>query len=403
MTYDAVIIGGGLSGATLGKELASAGHEVLIIEKEAQFRDRIRGEQMHPWGIAEARKLGIYDLLKQSCAHEVRFTDLRIAGAPPAPPRDLVATTPHRAGSLHFLHSEMQRVLLGAAEDAGADVMTGASVETIRQDEGPITSVTDGAGRHHSIRARLVVGADGRSSRLRQLGGFTTRKDPDRMVVAGVLISGMAAPDDRVLLFEDLGAALVCVVVPLGNGHHRVYVCYRKGVSDPPRPLSGKQAFSDFAAASIAAGCPVDWYEDAAPVGPLASFNAADTWVEHPHQHGIVLIGDAAASNDPSYGCGLSMTLRSVRLLRDHLLAEDDWRTAAETYAAAQFRDAAAMRRLTGWLTDLCFDQGSEADKRRANAFGRLADDPTRLPDIVGVGPEAPSDERARQRLFGEV
>ncbi|MDQ3245928.1 MAG: FAD-dependent monooxygenase, partial [Pseudomonadota bacterium] len=87
MSYDAVIIGGGLAGATLGKELASAGHEVLIIEKEAQFRDRVRGEQMHPWGIAEARKLGIYDLLKRSGAHEVRFTDLRIAGAPPAPPR----------------------------------------------------------------------------------------------------------------------------------------------------------------------------------------------------------------------------------------------------------------------------------------------------------------------------
>jgi hypothetical protein len=34
-----------------------------MLERERQFRDRIRGEVMVSWGVAEARALGIYDLL----------------------------------------------------------------------------------------------------------------------------------------------------------------------------------------------------------------------------------------------------------------------------------------------------------------------------------------------------
>ena len=42
-SYDLLIIGGGLAGAALGRSMALAGAHVLIIEKETEFRDRIRG------------------------------------------------------------------------------------------------------------------------------------------------------------------------------------------------------------------------------------------------------------------------------------------------------------------------------------------------------------------------
>jgi len=32
---------------------------VLVLERETQFKDRVRGEQMHPWGVAELKALGI--------------------------------------------------------------------------------------------------------------------------------------------------------------------------------------------------------------------------------------------------------------------------------------------------------------------------------------------------------
>lgn len=72
-SYDLIIVGGGLAGSSLAKAMAEAGASVLVLERERQFRDRVRGEGMHPWGVTEARALGLYEPLLASCAHEVRY------------------------------------------------------------------------------------------------------------------------------------------------------------------------------------------------------------------------------------------------------------------------------------------------------------------------------------------
>lgn len=61
------------------------------------------------------------------------------------------------------------------------------------------------------------------------------------------------------------------------------------------------------------------YFKDARPSGPLATFDAAHTWVDHPYRDGVALLGDTATSSDPSWGQGLSLTLRDARVLRDHL------------------------------------------------------------------------------------
>ena len=71
-TYDVITIGG-LAGAALAKRLAENGMRVLVLEREVAFRDRVRGEQMHCWGVAETRTLGLYELLLGTCGHEVRY------------------------------------------------------------------------------------------------------------------------------------------------------------------------------------------------------------------------------------------------------------------------------------------------------------------------------------------
>ena len=68
--FDLLIVGGGLAGASLGQSMALAGFHVLIIEKELKFRDRIRGEVLLPWGSVEAKDLGIYDGLLETCGQE---------------------------------------------------------------------------------------------------------------------------------------------------------------------------------------------------------------------------------------------------------------------------------------------------------------------------------------------
>jgi 2-polyprenyl-6-methoxyphenol hydroxylase-like FAD-dependent oxidoreductase len=67
-SYDIVIGGGGLGGSALAKVMAENGKRTLVLEKETQFRDRVRGEGLVPWGGAEAEQLGCYRLLCDSCA-----------------------------------------------------------------------------------------------------------------------------------------------------------------------------------------------------------------------------------------------------------------------------------------------------------------------------------------------
>ena len=71
--YDVITVGGGLGGAALAKALAEKGLRVLVAEREIELKDRIRGETMAPWGVAEAQKLGLYNRLLETCAHEQPF------------------------------------------------------------------------------------------------------------------------------------------------------------------------------------------------------------------------------------------------------------------------------------------------------------------------------------------
>jgi 2-polyprenyl-6-methoxyphenol hydroxylase-like FAD-dependent oxidoreductase len=46
---DVVIVGGGIAGSSLAASLANAGLGVVGVERERRFRDRVRGESLHPW------------------------------------------------------------------------------------------------------------------------------------------------------------------------------------------------------------------------------------------------------------------------------------------------------------------------------------------------------------------
>ena len=63
-------------------------------------------------------------------------------------------------------------------------------------------------------------------------------------------------------------------------------------------------------------------------IGPLASFSCDEDWVDYPYQDGVVLIGDAAATSDPAYGQGVSLTLRHLRTLSEELLSDSRWDVA---------------------------------------------------------------------------
>ena len=398
--YDLIVVGGGLAGATLARSLAGKGARVLVLERERVFRDRVRGELVHPWGVAETRLLGIYDLLKQTCGYEVRTRFNQIYGAPPAQPRDLIATTPHRAGSLHFPHPDMQEVLLDACTQAGATVQRGLRVTEVRAGPAPaVYADTDDGER--TYRARLVVGADGRASACRKWGGFQVQRDPEGMVIAGVLLNGLSAPEDAVHVFINPGCSQVAFLIPLGSKRFRCYSAFYPG--EARHHLSGAEAVPDFISSCVSAGAPPEWFARAQVAGPLATFSCAESWVLHPYGAGVALVGDAAGVSNPAFGCGLGLALRDVRVLSELLAAESSWDAAAHAYAEEHDRYFGTVHRLLGWMVELFYEPGPEAAARRVRAFARMAEDPSRAPDIPGLGPECPSDEAAYYNLFGEA
>jgi 2-polyprenyl-6-methoxyphenol hydroxylase-like FAD-dependent oxidoreductase len=397
-TYDIITVGGGLGGAALAKAMAEHGVRVLVLEREKQFKDRVRGEAMAPWGIAETQALGLYNLLRTTCAHESPrfglYTEPEFEE-----PRDLIATTPQQLPVLNFYHPAMQEAVLHAAIEAGAEVRRGASVRDVRLGEVP-TVVVEQEGRVEEIQARLIVGADGRGSVVRKWAGFPVHHDPERLVVSGVLFEEMFTPQEDTsyhVISPNLGQSVP--LFPQGGGRVRAYLVQTKATGVR---LQGAADLPRFIEESVRSGAPAEWYAGAKAVGPLATFDGADTWVEHPYQNGVALIGDAAAASDPTWGQGLCLTVRDVRVLRDHLLSHENWDEAGHAYAAEHDRHYGVIHTVDNWVSQMFFETGPAGEARRARAFPLLARDPTRAPDHVLSGPDLPLDETVRRRFFGE-
>jgi len=391
--YDLAIVGGGLGGSALAAVIARAGYRVLVVERERKFRDRNRGEGMHPWGVAEARALGIEGRLLETCGSPIRWRNVYERGALVGR-RDMVAAGGHPGMDFH--HPEMQEVMLDLARESGAEVRRGVAVTGVQPGRPPSVNLEDGA----RITAGLVVGADGRTSRVREWAGLPARRDPECLVIAGVLYGGLDLSSDAFHVSFDFGRGQSAQFFPLRGERFRCYFFYAR--EGPPRPLQGARHTADFVAACVETGAAPAWFARAQVLGALAAFEGADRWVEHPYRDGVALVGDAAASSDPCFGCGLSLTLRDVRTLRDRLLATSDWTGAGQAYAEEHARYYGALRRLLGWSREILFERGPVAESRRARALPLLAKEPERRPDLLILGPDAPSDEAARRRFYGE-
>jgi 2-polyprenyl-6-methoxyphenol hydroxylase-like FAD-dependent oxidoreductase len=397
--YDVITVGGGLAGSALGKSLGEGGMKVLVLERETVFKDRVRGEQMHPWGVAELRQLGLYGMLLQTCGHELPWWDMFLWPQQIAH-RDLTVTTPQGAPEFSFYHPAMQEVLVQVAENAGAKVRRGVHVSGVEPGSTPRVLLETDRGKTEAVNGRLVVGCDGRRSMVRQWAVFKVHHDPPGQCIAGLLFEDSRAPTEdtsHVVLNSQLGREVA--LFPQGRGRLRAYLICQ---SSEETRFQAEKDIPRFIEESVKTGAPAECYEGAMPHGPLATFDCADTWVSHPYRDGVALVGDAAASNDPSYGEGLSLTVRDVRVLRDHLLRGADFDRAGQAYAEEHDHYYGVIHDVTRWFTQMFLEQGPAAEARRARALPLIAQDQTRIPDHMFSGPELPFDETVRQRFFGE-
>jgi 2-polyprenyl-6-methoxyphenol hydroxylase-like FAD-dependent oxidoreductase len=352
---------------------------------------------MLPWGVSAAKRLGIHDALV-SAGGRVSPNFVHVSMGEMRPPRDMRATTPGGDAMLNMFHPRLQETLLARAEAAGVEVLRGATVLALDSGPDKPPSVTfEFGGVQQSLGARIVVAADGRASVMRSWAGFEVQRNPDLLTIAGTLITGSSVPEASAFLC--LGPGIASFWAPLGEGRSRVYFIYPGAAGR--RSLSGRSKVPAFIESVRAVGVPAAWLDGVESAGPLAEFEGADRWVPSPAKNGVALIGDAAASSDPSWGCGLSLTLVDVEHLANALRATDDWDAALAQYAREHDEYYGALHRILSWETELVWSFGPEADARRARVFPRMAADPTGFPDPSGLGPFGPSDERARRLLLG--
>lgn len=71
---DVVVVGAGIAGASIATVLARGGLEVLLLERQRAYRDRVRGEYTAPWGVLEARALGLEEVIRSTKAVDVRYS-----------------------------------------------------------------------------------------------------------------------------------------------------------------------------------------------------------------------------------------------------------------------------------------------------------------------------------------
>jgi 2-polyprenyl-6-methoxyphenol hydroxylase-like FAD-dependent oxidoreductase len=396
--FDLLIVGGGLAGASLGQSMALAGFRVLIIEKEVKFRDRIRGEVLLPWGSVEAKDLGTYDILLEACAQEAAREHFYYSGKASAP-RTYRTSTPKGTCTLSFYHPEMQEILLEHAVQSGAEVWRGAVLGALRPGALPAAEIIV-EGEMRTIKARLVVGADGRESQVATLLEFTRIKDPLELFIGGLQLAGDLQIEHALYFFLHAITGRGSIFVQTKPGNFRIYLLHHKDAL--PRRLSGERDYAEVMKHFREIGIPGAWLDRLTPHGIFATFDGAHRWITKPARGNCVLIGDAAAASDPVWGNGLSRTLRDVRLLRDRLLEDKDWTRAADAYVSMHDDFFHRLRRAERLNAALHFAMGDAAEARRQRAYGLMDRHPELNPDVTGLGPEARCNDHVIKTLLGE-
>jgi 2-polyprenyl-6-methoxyphenol hydroxylase-like FAD-dependent oxidoreductase len=388
-TPDIVVVGGGIAGGAFALVMARAGFSVLMLEITKAHRDVVRGEAMTPWGVAEAQKIGTYDIFMRSGGHHpARFTvydeDVDPAEAE-AHALDLNALP--FPPLLCLGHPTMCNALDDTAVAAGVRFLRGVRHTRVTPGSPPsISFELDGVA--HELRPRLVVGADGRHGQTRRQIGVPEQADPLHHWMAGVLVEdahGWPAGET----FLGVEGWRNYIAFPQGDGRIRLYLCF--AVEDRPRLMGpeGPAAFMDaFRLKSVPRS---EAIAAARPASEIFGYPNNDVWTDEPYAEGVVLIGDAAGYTDPIIGQGLSMALRDVRLVSEILTFCEDWSPAAlRPYGEERAERLRRMRNIGRFAAVRDSEFTPEARERRKRVAARIQQRPELMASVQApfVGPD---------------
>jgi 2-polyprenyl-6-methoxyphenol hydroxylase-like FAD-dependent oxidoreductase len=371
---DLVVVGGGIAGSALATVMARDGYQVVVLERQRAYRDKVRGEALLCWGVVELLRLELekplLDANGRYVGQAVSYDELTDPAQAEAVATRLDRMLPDVPGVLSIGHPDACEALIQAATTAGASVLRGVGDVAITPGDAPVVRYRQG-GRARELHGRLIAGADGRMSTIRRQLGITLHQSTPRIAGGGMLVAGLDAwPAQQCSIgTED---DLHYFVFPQANGRARLYLMHdiaqRGRFTGPDRQAKFLTAFGFRCIPGS------EMFRTASPAGPCAFYPMNDGWTDQPYAPGVVLIGDAAGWNNPIIGQGLAIALRDVRIVADILRHGSNWSTAAFAGYRAERRERMRRLRVAAQVrTDLVttFNSAGVARRRAFNATWR--------------------------------
>lgn len=161
--YDVIVVGARCAGSPTAMLLARCGHRVLVVDRATFPSDTLSTLVIHAPGVAALRRWGLLERVTATGCPPIEryvfdFGPVVIDGTPHPDGGSSTAYAPRR--------TVLDKILVDAAVDAGADVREGFTVEEIVTEDGAVVGIRghDDGGRSVVHRARIVIGADGWNS-----------------------------------------------------------------------------------------------------------------------------------------------------------------------------------------------------------------------------------------------
>lgn len=370
----ALVVGGGPAGLVTGLLLARQGVDVIVLEKHADFLRDFRGDTIHPSTLALLEEIGLLEEFLALPHDRMTRVSAGIGGRvyPLADMRRLPVRC--RFVALVPQWDFLELLARAAGELPGFRLLRSSELTDLIVEDGTVVGarVRSPQGERR-IRAGAVIGADGRSSRVREAAGL-------RAVVSGAPMDVLwlrlpRRPDESLPLFSAGAGALIC----LDRGEYwQVALVVPKGAV---AQLRGRRRPMEEVRARIAATRPE--LADRAQGREWADVHELRVRVDHLpvwHRPGLLCIGDAAHAMSPAGGVGINLAVQdavaTARMLGPVL---------AERPATAAELDAVRRRRLPA---------ARITQRIQAVGFARLL-----RPTLEGRLQEAPLPVRVISRL----